>query len=93
MLTLAEFSKAVMQGLQKANRLAARWSGDTIQDRGVEYLATVEIARSLFNAQRNKDGGGFVDLEVSPRKILENVPLKRGRLPRNLRARGRIDIL
>jgi hypothetical protein len=94
MLTYSEFVLAVQKGVQRGNSLCVNWSQDrTVQDQGGEYLLTVEIARSLFTAQKKKDGGGSVFLEVRPTEILKYGPVKRGRPEKALRHMGRVDIV
>jgi hypothetical protein len=92
MLTYAEFTGAVMQGVQKANELAIKWSGECAQDQGAEYLLTVEIGRELRRAEVKKNHGGFVLLEARTRDVLDYAPVRPGRPERGLRIGGRIDV-
>src|SRR4051812_33045571 len=95
MLKKAEIISALCDGFVEASDTYIDWSGgNTIHDAGIEYLATVTIAKKIVEAARKSDQDSWVYLEMpfeDVREHCEDSP-RRGRRPPEFSGRPRVDI-
>jgi hypothetical protein len=91
MLASTELSDGVKKGIQNADKLLKLWRHRRLSDRGAEYMLTVEIARVLYKSQ--KKHCGYVDIEESPKAVLEEYEISPEGLPEDLRYNGLIDVV
>ena len=81
---------ATLTGVEVAQATYERWSGGYWLWQAPEYLAVVYVAKRIAKLRGSK----FVTLEESAKNAISEAGAKgRGKLPRDIRAFGRIDIV
>lgn len=89
-LSIEAVAKAALRAIEKAHKDYISWSRGYWLWTAPEYLSTVYIAREIARHQTKP----FVMLEHSPNEAIKAAGAKgRGKLPKEIRANGRFDIL
>ena len=85
-----EIISKTSKGVRKAQQLYEKWSGGDWLWQAPEYLLTVCIAQEITKTP----GSHFLTLENNVRATIEEAGrLRRGGQPKNLRLKGRFDIV
>jgi hypothetical protein len=82
--------KAILNGFSEAQENYANWSGGRWLWQAPEYFISSTIAKKIAEVEAEK----YITLEHGATLTLEEAGAKgRGRLPRHIRAKGKVDIL
>ena len=81
---------ATLSGIKKSHRQYEKWSGGFWLWNAPEYLITVNVANKIAEI----GGPQFITLENGSRSMIEEAGARgRGRLPKDIREKGKVDIL
>lgn len=88
--TIDEIVGAFHRGTRRAHRLYEDWTGGEWLNTAPEYLLTTYVAESIGKL----DGSHYVSLEYSTSSTIAEAGARgRGKLPRDMRPDGRVDLL
>ena len=88
-LSVQQIEEAVVQGIECAQKKYLNWALLTLSS-APEYFITMNVAEQIMAL----DGAKYLTLEYNAKYTLEDAgAMKRGRLPKDLRADGRVDIV
>ena len=81
---------AVLDGIEEAQKDYERWSAGEWVSNAAEYILSTYIAQSIMAIE----GPIYITIEAKPRQVLKDAnATTKGRLSRDLRPDGRIDLL
>jgi hypothetical protein len=89
-ISIDKIINATLSGIEKSQQQYEKWSGGLWLWAAPEYFITVNVA-----AEISKIGGPqFITLENGSKTMIEDAGARgRGRLPKDIREKGRVDIL
>ncbi len=89
-LSINQIVNATLSGIEISHKKYEIWSGGYWLWEGPEYLITINVAEIIANLSGSK----YITLEHSSAQTIEEAGAKRrGRLPRDIRKHGKVDIL
>ncbi|NQT26037.1 hypothetical protein HQ585_11820 [candidate division KSB1 bacterium] len=89
-ISIDKIVDATLAGIKFSHKQYYKWSNGGWLWTAPEYLLTINIANKISEIE----GAKFITLENGARYAIEDAgALKRGRLPQDIRERGRVDIL
>ncbi len=89
-ISIKQIVNATLKGIESSQKKYESWTGGWWLWAGPEYLITINVAEQLSKLA----GPKFITLEHSSRLALDYAGAKgKGRLPRDVREHGKVDIL
>jgi len=89
-ISIDEIIDAVLSGIEKSHRQYEKWSGGDWLWSAPEYLITANVANNIAKISGSK----FITLENGSKSLIEDAGARRrGRLSKDIREKGRVDIL
>ena len=89
-IPVSKVVEATLDGFIEAQTINEKWSGGYWLWQAPEYLISSSVARSIAAL----DGAKFITLEHGAKSAIENAGAKgKGRLHRDIREKGKVDIL
>jgi len=89
-ISIDKIIDAVLSGIKKSHRQYEKWSGGYWLWNAPEYLITANVANKIAKIS----GPKFITLENGSKSLIEDAGARgRGRLPKDIREKGRVDIL
>lgn len=89
-ISIDEIVKATLAGIKKSQKQYEAWSGGSWLWEAPEYLITVNVANKIYDLV----GPKYITLENNAKSTISDAGcLGKGRLPRDLRERGKVDLL
>lgn len=89
-ISIEKIVGATISGIIESQKEYEEWTGGYWLWEGPEYLITINVARSITDLE----GAKYITLENGASRAIEDAGAKgKGRLHRNIRPNGRVDIL
>lgn len=89
-ISMGKIVDAVLAGIKKSQKQYEKWSNGAWLWEAPEYLITVNVANKIAEI----DGAKYITLEHGSKSTVEEAGARgKGRLPKDIRERGRVDIL
>lgn len=89
-ISIEKIITATLSGIKKSQRQYEKWSGGFWLWNAPEYLITVNVANKISEI----GGPQFITLENGSKTMIEDAGARgRGRLPNDIREKGKVDIL
>ncbi len=89
-ISIDRIIKATLAGIKKSQKQYETWSGGSWLWEAPEYLITINVANKISDLVGSK----YITLENNTKSAISDAgSLGKGRLPRDLRERGKVDIL
>ncbi len=89
-ISIDKLITATFSGIKKSQKQYERWSGGDWLWNAPEYLITINVAKEMSEI----DGSKYITLEHGSTATIEDAGARgRGRLPKDIREKGKVDIL
>ena len=89
-ISIDKIIDATLSGIKKSQKQYEKWSGGLWLWNAPEYLITINVANEISEI----DGSKYITLENNSTVTIKDAGARgRGRLPKDIREKGKVDIL